>query len=187
MSDSVSDHADERWSTPTTPLLAYGSFTRLGPPVTRVDEAGTELSRRRSRVLVPSLPSFFQAVSGTSKARTGSRAFVLVGEKPRPAPVAAAIARSFIRFFEGDAEGAVATPRSRGSRRSRGSLWVTRLPDLPDAASHEARASTPDWRRQPFRYRHHDSGIPSFSEGNRAPDRGQHPGGERRGASARCP
>jgi len=31
----------------------------------------------------------------------------LVSEKARPAPVAAAIARSFIRFFEGDAEGAV--------------------------------------------------------------------------------
>ena len=37
----VSDHADERWSTPTTPLLAYGVFT-LRPRVTRADEAETD-------------------------------------------------------------------------------------------------------------------------------------------------
>ena len=39
--------------TPTTPLLAYGVFTRLRPPVARQDQAGTELSRRRSQVGVP--------------------------------------------------------------------------------------------------------------------------------------
>lgn len=45
----VSDHTDGRWSTLTTPLLAYRVFTGLRPPVTRVDEAETGLSRRRSR------------------------------------------------------------------------------------------------------------------------------------------
>ena len=141
-----------------------GPHRRRRCSLTAVHPAQTTCNPRRrgrDRTVTPEVagsspvaPVPFQAVSGTSKARASARAFVLVREKARPAPVAAAIARSFIRCFEGDAEGA----EDRDAHA--GACGRTRLPDLPDAASHEARASTPDWR-------HNRSGTATMTRGSR--------------------
>lgn len=82
----------------------------------------------------------------------------MVREKARPAPVAAAIARSFIRFFEGDAEGAVYTAIPRIETLTRELVVALDFPTYQ--TQRVTRPGHPDWR-------HNRSGTATMTRGSR--------------------